>query len=150
MRIAGAILAITIITVPAVFGSPASAFLLPEERAEYMACDPNTFSMSRSIVDPRERALRYSYAIHGALDTPTPGYGYELTRDFPAGENNPLVQHLRLKLTAPEGIVTQVIGTVEIDETTILPNINTERVVITIEKSFNWGPEKITCVLPYE
>lgn len=146
MRIAGVILAITIITVPAVFGSPASAFLLPEERAEHMACDPNTFSVSRTIVDPRH----YSYEIRGALETPTPGYAYELTRDIPAGEIDPLVHHLRLKLTAPQGVVIQVIGALEIDETMILPDIKTERVVIAIDKTFGWGPEKITCVVPYE
>lgn len=72
------------------------------------------------------------YLLNGVLETPTPGYKY-------AFENGTLT------ITAPEGVQLTVIDNMPIQ--IALPETAAAGVSIPVKKSFNWGPDNITCEL---
>ena len=72
------------------------------------------------------------YLLKGVLETPTPGYAYSF-------ENGTLT------ITAPEGGALTVIDNMAIQ--IALPETASQGVSIPVKKSFNWGPDNITCEL---
>lgn len=72
------------------------------------------------------------YLLNGVLETPTPGYKYSF-------ENGTLT------ITAPEGVALTVIDNMPIQ--IALPETASAGVSIPVKKSFNWGPDNITCEL---
>lgn len=77
--------------------------------------------------------------IDAILETPSSGYDYQVTLE--GVEND--TQNIRLKLLAPE------MGASVIDKISIMERLETsqsfKKANINIEKSFNWGPEVISC-----
>lgn len=72
------------------------------------------------------------YLLNGVLETPTPGYKYSF-------ENGTLT------IIAPEGVALTVIDNMPIQ--IALPETASAGVSIPVKKSFNWGPDNITCEL---
>ncbi|MDF3025537.1 MAG: hypothetical protein K0R10_2898, partial [Alphaproteobacteria bacterium] len=72
------------------------------------------------------------YVLKGALETPSPNYKY--------GFENGI-----LTLVAPEGTQLTVIDSLAIQ--LALPETASQGVSIPVKKTFNWGPDNITCEL---
>lgn len=72
------------------------------------------------------------YLLKGVLETPSPNYKY--------GFDNGI-----LTLVAPEGAQLAVIDSLAIQ--IALPESAAAGVSIPVKKSFNWGPDNITCEL---
>lgn len=113
--------------------TPAPAFVAadraePEEHPLPVAppagtCSPPGFT----IVKTGE-----GYLLKGVLETPSPNYKY--------GFDNGI-----LTLVAPEGAQLTVIDSLAIQ--IALPETASTGVSIPVKKSFNWGPDNITCEL---
>ncbi|MEZ0259661.1 MAG: hypothetical protein ACAH80_01540 [Alphaproteobacteria bacterium] len=98
-------------------------------QAASYTCTPDTFTL-----EPEGDGLR----LKGSLEMPTPGYRYEFT-DIEKHDGNAL--HATLKLSAPEGMVIQVISPLDIDQ-----EFDTaDKLVIKVDRTFNWGAAEIIC-----
>jgi hypothetical protein len=115
-----------------------------------LTCDPAGFRMSRVAVPGPASTTAYQYRMTGTLQVPTPGYGYALLPGTRRSASGLLVHHLRLVLTPPAGMTMQVISELTIDTGFQLPHPDAERVIVSIEKPFDWGPGQIVCVVPFE
>lgn len=80
--------------------------------------------------------------IDGWLETPSPGYNYEI--ELENITNN--IQNINLKLVTPSGSTLSVIDKISISER-FAPTKKIEKIIINIEKDFNWGPKIINCKL---
>ncbi len=88
---------------------------------------------------------RYNFIAE--LDVPSRGYKYSLTSK---GQDVKNVWNIDLKLISPTRAAGMAISKVKIDEVLELDAEVLDRVNINIQKSFKWGPDKATCVIPYE
>ena len=86
--------------------------------------------------------------INGWLETPSPGYSYEIK----FGDLVNDVQNISLKLITP---MADTLAVIDADTLAVIDKVSvSERfespkkignIVISIEKDFNWGPEIINC-----
>lgn len=106
-----------------VFASSAEAQL-----PTVFTCTPDTFKL-----EPAGDGLR----LTGSLEMPTPGYRYEFTDIETRGEDI----HATLKLTAPEGMVIQVISPLDIEQEFDAAR----KLVVKVNRDFNWGEPEIIC-----
>lgn len=90
-------------------------------------CTPDTFTL-----EEKDGA----YVLSGTIETPTPGYSYEIEKD---GDGHVL------RLKAPEGIVIQVIGTLNILHTFTKADAG-EGLTLRFDKSYNWGETAVSCL----
>jgi hypothetical protein len=81
------------------------------------------------------------YKLSGTLDTPTPGYAYDIGE---AEETGPGTLTAALRLTGPDGMVAAVIDSLYINYE-FQREDEFSRLTLAIEKQFNWGPGSITC-----
>lgn len=102
-------------------------FLSSSAHAGEFSCTPASFTLTENDL---------GYVLNGTLETPTPGYSYEIEKD--SGGNFTLV------LTAPEGMVIQVIDQIEINYR-FSKNELRDKLVVNIGKSFSWGEKSIEC-----
>ncbi len=93
------------------------------QAADYL-CDPAVFTLTPSDDGATMR-------LQGMIETPTPGYSAKLEGGV-------------LKLTAPEGMVVQVVDQMMVDVTLPTP-ADSGAVEIKLEKTFNWGTDVIRC-----
>lgn len=98
----------------------------PAFAADY-TCTPESFTL-KSVED--------TYVLHGTLETPTPGYTYKIEK------NNDDIYVLNLN--APEGLMIQVIDSIEVTHTFTREEIHGD-FTVNIGKSFNWGDKAIVC-----
>lgn len=96
---------------------------MPAYAADYL-CDPAFFTLT-----PSDDGA--TYRLQGMIETPTPGYSAKLEGNV-------------LKLTAPEGMVVQVIDQMTVDVTLPAP-VDSGAVEIKLDKTFNWGTDVIRC-----
>lgn len=145
--------------IPMIFRQPwrLGTFLvlgLPGLGASHMddrfTCDPAGFHLARTAVTTADSTVAYQYRLTGTLEVPTPGYQHMLLRGIQRSETDSVVHQLRLVLTPPGGMTMQVISDLAIDVGFRLSHGNAERVLVSIEKTFNWGPSHILCVVPFE
>ena len=78
--------------------------------------------------------------INGILETPTPGYKYQMSLEDSEGG----LQNIKLKLISPGGMGLAVIDKISISERFEVQN-SFNRVTIEVDKNFNWGPKVINC-----
>lgn len=81
------------------------------------------------------------YRLSGRLDTPTPGYKWEVGE---INENRDGALYGSLSLTAPEGVALTVIDSIEITHD-IPRGQQLAYLRLNVKKSFNWGPDEISC-----
>lgn len=108
---------------------PALFFLVlssPAFAADY-ACTPEGFTLRRE---------GENYVLRGTLETPTPGYAYEISKN----DDGIYV----LSLTAPEGVMIQIIGSIGIEHAFAREEVEGD-FTVNIGKSFNWGDKAIVC-----
>ena len=115
-----------------------------------LACEPSDFRMTRTAVTTADSTTTYRYRLTGTLLAPTPGFQHTLLAGTQTSETRGVVHVLRLLLTPPGGMTVQVISDLTIDAGFELPHGHAERIVVKIEKTFNWGPGQILCVVPFE
>jgi len=124
-------------------------FLPLKAEAGNWRCDASGFSIQEkkpreyTIYNSNETLIKYSF--RGFLDMPSPGYTYKLST---VQDTSIVTDLLVLHLKGPGAGVTAaaVITSLEIkEEFNISPFTN--RLIIGIDKGFNWGPDKITCEL---
>ncbi len=72
------------------------------------------------------------YLLNGVLETPTPNYTFTFEDGI-------------LTITAPEGLQLTVIDNMPVQ--IALPESASQGVSIPVKKTFNWGPDNITCEL---
>jgi hypothetical protein len=109
-------------------------------KAVPLNCDVSTIQMS-FVKSPSPEIMPPVLNIQGTLETPTPGYRYEL---LPAVKRSAGIYAYVLKLIPPAGENPTVIDKVEIDERLTVGNDITE-VEIKLEKPFQWGPDRVKC-----
>ncbi len=80
--------------------------------------------------------------LNGWLETPSPGYSYEIR----LGELANDVQNINLKLIAPNAFASAVIDKISISERFESP-MKIRNIAIIVEKDFGWGPKVINCNL---
>lgn len=80
------------------------------------------------------------YRLHGTLETPTPGYNYTPLRIDETTNGADMV----FQLNAPSGMVAQVISKMEIDHMYVR-DVDMSEMRVRLDKTFNWGPDTITC-----
>ncbi len=121
-----------------VAATPALAIVAPPpmHKADGFTCDPPEFTLVRN-----DQGLH----LHATLEVPTPGYTYNFSVDDGDAKGGILVANINLQ--TPEAATAQVISTITIDRqisaTTDIHTLN-----ISIDKEFNWGPEKASCSTP--
>ena len=120
------------------------------QQAGNLTCAPPTFQMTRTVAGEAGAVPRFQYRLKGQLETPTPGYRFDLIADHAGVGGNPFTYRFRLHLARPRGAAPTVIATLNIDAAVLLPTGDAQRVVIDIDKEFGWGLDVITCVVPYE
>lgn len=80
------------------------------------------------------------YTLQAQIETPSLGYTYEVSEIS--------AKHGRIKavvkLTAPEGVAAQVIRSIEITHTFTHEGM-LHQLDLSLEKSFNWGADSVTC-----
>jgi hypothetical protein len=94
-------------------------------------CTPDNFTLTQN---------GDSYILNAALETPTPGYSYEIV---PVETRHGQIK-AKLKLTAPEGVMITVIGNLDISHTFEYIGM-LHALSIAVEKGFNWGPTAVNC-----
>lgn len=103
---------------------------IPRDAGEYL-CTPG-FTLIRDTGGLR---------LAGDIETPTPGFSYEVT-DVEEMEPGRLAGILRL--TDAGGAVIQVISSLHVEY--LLPQDEPpQRLTLTVDKAYNWGPASITC-----
>lgn len=81
------------------------------------------------------------YLFSGKIETPTPGYRYDISDVRDIGE---VTVSGTLRLTPPDGMVIQVLDSMEISYA--LPReAPLQKFTLNIEKSFGWGASSLTC-----
>ena len=123
----------------------AAGFLMMQPRAEAQhehhdsgeklemvySCKPENFTLTQS---------GDSYTLAATIETPTPGYSYEI---IPIETRNGRIR-ARLKLSGVDGAMIQVIGSLDISHTFEYSGM-LHALSIAVEKDFNWGPTAISC-----
>jgi hypothetical protein len=102
----------------------------PVPRPAAFAYTPEGFALAEETAGLR---------LTGGIETPTPGYRYEILNVEPAGDGG---LHGVLRLTGPDGAVIQVISSLAIDYVFPQP---ADSLSLSVEKQFNWGPDVIEC-----
>lgn len=86
------------------------------------------------LLERTENGLRLS----GRMQTPTPGYSSEI---IVHGDGN-----VSLRIYSPKtGAMIQMIDTFDFSHVFDVP-MDKEKLVISIDKDFAWGPDSVTCV----
>lgn len=94
-------------------------------------CTPDSFTLTQS---------GDSYIFAASLETPTPGYSYEI---IPVEARSGRIK-AKLKLSGVDGAMIQVIGNIDISHT--FEHIGMLHALsIAVEKDFNWGPTDVNC-----
>lgn len=103
------------------------------EAAKYgvFTCTPENFTLTASAD---------GYHLHGTLDTPTPGYGYTPVRI----NETPDAADMVIELRAPQGMVMEVIGKLEISHMYVR-DAAMQTLTVRLDKAFNWDPDTIVC-----
>lgn len=99
------------------------------------ACSQEGFSLDRSD--------REGLHLHGIINTPVPGYTFELDPDD--GDSSPSVMQLTLNMTAPGGEAIEKETPLAIDADIDTKGDDVKIVNIDIVKEFESGPIKISC-----
>ena len=87
----------------------------------------------------------WRHLLHATLEVPTPGYSYNFSTDDSDAQGGILAVNINLQ--TPEAATSQVISTLTVDrQIATTADINT--VNISIDKEFDWGPEKASCSTP--
>jgi len=94
-------------------------------------CTPDNFTLIQS---------GDSYTLAASLETPTPGYSYEI---IPVETRSGRIK-AKLKLSGVDGAMIQVIGNIDISHTFEYTGM-LHAISIKVEKDFNWGPTDINC-----
>lgn len=102
-------------------------FISSSAHAGEFSCTPASFTLTENDL---------GYILDGTLETPTPGYSYEIEKD--SGGSFTLV------LTAPEGMVIQVIDNLEISYRFSKEEVG-DKLSVNIGKTFGWGEKNIVC-----
>ena len=137
MRLPLFVLAFLALATPA-FAPQAFAIVAPPpvQKANGFTCDPPEFTLVRT-----DKGLH----LHATLEVPTPGYSYNFSTDDSDAQGGILAVNINLQ--TPEAATSQVISTLTVDrQIATTADINT--VNISIDKEFDWGPEKASCSTP--
>lgn len=102
-----------------------------EKQELVYTCTPDNFTLTQS---------GDSYILNASLETPTPGYSYEI---IPVETRSGRIK-AKLKLTAPEGVMITVIGNLDINHTFEYTGM-LHALSIAVDKGFNWGPADVNC-----
>lgn len=94
-------------------------------------CTPSEFTLTQD---------GDTYTLAATIDTPTPGFTYEI---YDVQERRGII-HAKLKLAGPEGIVIQVLDTLQINHS-FTQEGTLHALKISLNKSFNWGPAMVDC-----
>lgn len=80
------------------------------------------------------------YTLQGRIETPTPGFAHELQQ---TEDKNGRIK-ATLKLTAPEGMVVQVLDGIDINHTFEHDGM-LHMLSIKVDADFNWAPAAFNC-----
>ncbi|MDP2204939.1 MAG: hypothetical protein Q8K65_01380 [Alphaproteobacteria bacterium] len=94
-------------------------------------CTPDHFTLTQN---------GDSYILAASLETPTPGYSYEI---IPVETRSGRIK-AKLKLRGVDGAMIQVIGNIDISHTFEYTGM-LHALSIAVEKDFNWGPTDVNC-----
>jgi len=103
-------------------------------------CDNRNITVQ--ILERLNKKTAYQYKIQGSFETPTPNYQISLQKTKSSKEHMDVV----LVFTAPREMTVSMITTLEFSKVFTSP-ILLKSIDISLEKTFNWGPLLIKCVV---
>lgn len=128
----------------AVLMGAAFIYLSPAARAQFEEPDVNAESYNLTYTcKPDSFTLTQngtSFVLQGRIETPTPGYSYEMA-SFDAKHGR---VKATLKLTGVDNAVIQVLDGIDISHSFNHAGM-LHALSIKVEKDFNWGPASISC-----
>lgn len=102
-----------------------------EKQQMVYTCTPDNFTLTQD---------GDNYTLAASLETPTPGYSYEI---IPVETRSGRIK-AKLKLTGVDGMMMQVIGNIDISHTFEYAGM-LHALSIAVDKDFNWGPDAVNC-----